>query len=186
MKIKRFFTKKILYRVALFVMATAIISYFFPDNKVKSYNYTIGKPWSYSLLTAPFDMPIKLDSASIKAKKDSINKAFIPVFKVDNETKTAALRKVNNPQVREILERLYNKGIIDNATFPGGKVTPQVRLIKNNIATPQTTAEMLTAKQAYEYIDSVTGASTDIRNLNLASIIEPNVVKDTVMSEKLL
>ena len=186
MKIKRFFTKKKLYRITLFVLAVAIISYFFPDNKVKSYNYTIGKPWSYSLLTAPFDMPVKLDSASIKAKKDSINKAFIPIFKVENETKAAALGKVQNQQVRDILERLYNKGIIDNATFPGGKVAPQVRLIKNNIAAPQTTAEMLTAKQAYEYIDSVTGASTDIRNLNLASIILPNVVKDTVMSEKLL
>ena len=122
MKIKRFFTKKKLYRITLFVLAVAIISYFFPDNKVKSYNYTIGKPWSYSLLTAPFDMPVKLDSASIKAKKDSINKAFIPIFKVENETKAAALGKVQNQQVRDILERLYNKGIIDNATFPGGKV----------------------------------------------------------------
>ena len=64
-----------LFKILLFVAAAAVIAYFFPGNSNREYVYTVGKPWSYSLLTAPFDMPVFLDSVTIKEKKDSIDTA---------------------------------------------------------------------------------------------------------------
>ena len=48
----------LLTRIGLFVSLVVIIVLLFPkDNKFK-YQYEIGKPWSYELITASFDFPI--------------------------------------------------------------------------------------------------------------------------------
>ena len=54
----------VIVRVLLAVGAIALISYFLPKENKIDYNYALGRPWNYSLLTAPFDIPINLDSAS--------------------------------------------------------------------------------------------------------------------------
>ena len=46
--------------------------------------------------------------------------------------------------------------------------------------------KMKTVKEAYEFVDSATGSNFDVRRLNLAQIIMPNIVLDTVMTERLL
>lgn len=82
-----------LFKILLFVAAAAVIAYFFPNDNNREYVYKVGKPWSYSLLTAPFDMPIFLDSATVKAKKDSIDKAFVLSSKSTGPLKTVHCRK---------------------------------------------------------------------------------------------
>ena len=51
----------VIVRVLLAVGAIALISYFLPKENKIDYNYALGRPWNYSLLTAPFDIPINLD-----------------------------------------------------------------------------------------------------------------------------
>ena len=85
-----------LFKILLFVAAAAVIAYFFPGNSNREYVYTVGKPWSYSLLTAPFDMPVFLDSVTIKEKKDSIDKAFVPIFKINKSIEKATIDKITS------------------------------------------------------------------------------------------
>ena len=65
-------SRQILSLAALFIAAVAVIYYFLPQNDSDSYNYEVNHPWSYALLTAPFDIPIHLDSVSAASIKDSI------------------------------------------------------------------------------------------------------------------
>ena len=55
MKINR--TKYIVMRLLLFVAASAIIFYLLPREERSKYTYEENRPWSYQLLTAPFDVP---------------------------------------------------------------------------------------------------------------------------------
>ncbi len=187
MNLKNNFDKKALFRIAIFIIAAIIIGYFYPENYDKDYKYTIGKPWTYSLLTAPFDMPIMPDSATVEHKTDSINKAFIPVCKVNQNTENEVIAKIDNEMVVNILQKIYKDGIIDSdITKNSSKIPDKIRIINGNIATSVSTKKMKTVKEAYEFVDSATGSNFDVRRLNLAQIIMPNIVLDTVMTERLL
>lgn len=187
MELKKKFDKKALFRIAIFIIAAVIIGYFYPEDYDRDYKYTIGKPWTYSLLTAPFDMPIMPDSATVVQKTDSINKAFIPVCKINENTETEVLAKIDNEMVVNILRKIYQDGIIDSdINKNSSKIPNKIRIIKGNVATSVSTQKMKTVKEAYEFVDSATGANFDVRRLNLAQIIVPNVVLDTITTERLL
>ena len=85
--------KETVVRLLLAVGAIALISYFIPHEDKVDYNYALGRPWNYSLLTAPFDIPINLDSASAEKQRDSINRAFVTSFKEDNSVDRRAVHE---------------------------------------------------------------------------------------------
>lgn len=191
--------KKLWYRIVLFVVSAAIMAYFYPDRDNLDFDYKIGKPWNYSLLTAPFDMPVMLDSATVKAKKDSIDNAFVPIYKRDKEIETSTINKISSyykvavltrdiGRLESTLDRLYGQGIVDNDTYEAirTKKLPMVRMLQNNSLHTVPTSDMISVKLAYSYVDSVMGNSVMMKNINLSQLIMPNVVKDTTTSEKYL
>ncbi len=191
--------KEIFFRIALFVAAAILIAYFYPDRDKIDYDYKVGRPWTYSLLTAPFDMPVMLDSATIKAKKDSIDKAFVPVFRVNKNVENATLTKISGyykvafnsgdlRRLESILRSLYHDGIVDNDVYDAIQENrlPSVRVLSNNVLTTVSTTNMVSVKIAYSYIDSAMHSSPIINNIDLAKILAPNVEKDKVTSERLL
>ena len=74
-------SRKSIFRSLLFIVSAAIIFYFLPRNDRQFYVYEMNRPWNYSLLTAPFDIPIHLDSIRAREIKDSIDNAFLPIYK---------------------------------------------------------------------------------------------------------
>ena len=70
-------------QVLLLLCAIAIVSLCLPKEHKFHYSYQIDKPWEYSLLTAPFDIPIELDTASASALRDSIVRNFVNVYSFD-------------------------------------------------------------------------------------------------------
>lgn len=71
--------RKLSLRALLFVAAVTLIVYFLPRTDKNHFIYEVNRPWSYALLTAPFDIPVHLDSASVALLKDSIDTNFEPV-----------------------------------------------------------------------------------------------------------
>ena len=69
-----------LVRSLLFVIAVVLLAYFFPRQGEKQYIFQEGRPWAYSLLTAPFDIPIYKDEARLQAERDSIMRDLRPIF----------------------------------------------------------------------------------------------------------
>ena len=59
-------------RTLIYLIGTLVTVYFLPRTTTSTYLYEKDRPWNYSLLTAPFDIPIHLDSLSIKAACDSV------------------------------------------------------------------------------------------------------------------
>lgn len=193
----------ILLRWVFAITAIAIISFFFPKEDSTGYNYTLGQPWTYTLLTAPFDIPINLDQDSKASIQDSINQAFVPIYKRDanileesiqdltNELAETSISEYNRNRVIEQAQQLYSDGIVDNSTFNliSKDSLPQVRFVVNNEAIPTSTASFRSVRGAYIALDS---ACNDFQTRQiLAKIVvsrylNPNIVYDSIESNRLL
>ena len=79
-------------RTILFMVSALIILYSLPRKSQRSYIYELNRPWAYSLLTAPYDIPINLDSVSAEHVRDSINSTFQPVYKRDAMIEQSAVK----------------------------------------------------------------------------------------------
>lgn len=203
---ERFFTKDSLLRTLLFVGAVVIIIGLMPRKDSHSYQYEMGKPWAYSLLTAPNDMPIYLDSISAKIVRDSITRTFIPVYQRDINTEKTTLAayatRVNNTsglnltpgernRLINALRKLLENGIVDQATYQ--KVTSgrlnDVRFIHDNTAITLPAENFLSARAAYSSLDSMFSDShlrAAIEHTAMSQFLVPNVVLDTVATKRLL
>ena len=121
-------------------------------NKLPSENHYVfeeGRPWSYALLTAPFDIPIHLDSLSAAKIRDSINTYFEPVFTRDitaektivsdyttrlNSTTGLDITPAQRNQIIREIRNIYDNGIVDRETYAkieAGEL-PSVRFIHDN------------------------------------------------------
>lgn len=186
-------------KTAIFAIATLVLFYFLPRSNERHFNYEVNRPWAYSLLTAPFDIPVQRDSLSLQQLRDSIDAAFIPVYKRIDEPKAklletvksaAELSQAEKARLVSVIDRIYNAGVVNQSTWTliaDGKL-PQVRFIDNSIATTSPTAGLLSQRMAYEEIDKAFADShikKAIQSIKLSSLLNPNVVPDTVGTKRL-
>ena len=202
---KKLFTKYSFIRAALFIVCVAVAVWLLPKKGANSYNYDLGKPWAYSLLTAPTDMPIYLDSISAQAVRDSINRAFRPVFVRDINIEKSAIAayatRVNStrdlglsPQERNklinTLRKFLEDGIVDQDTYRLIRANKlrEVRFIHDNTAISIPTDNYLSAREAYSALDSIYGDEhfrRAIEQTAFSQFLVPTVVKDTVATARL-
>lgn len=188
----------------MLVIAIAVVSFFFPSEDKFRYEYEQGKPWAYSLITAPFDMPINMDSVTARKTKDSIDAKFAPIFVRDSKVEKSNINRLYealnkdenvNPRVKyAIIEKvryIYGKGIVDNKTRDGlatGKI-PGMRRIVNNVAEYMPTQDIFSEREAYLYLDSVFGAQeyrTAMSNAKIADNLSPNIIYDSIGTRRVL
>lgn len=189
----------ILLRAALFIAAVTMIFLLRPTIKNNSYDFTVNRPWNYNLLTAPFDIPIRLDSVAEAQIRDSLDRTFEPVYyrntDIENDALqrfTAGLNQLNvasaTQRNRQILTAqlryIYNRGIISSDATNLGSV----RMITNNIISSKPTSAFLTMRGAYTAIDSAL-ANTSARQLiavsHLSEYIVPNILPDSAATARL-
>ncbi|MDE6811461.1 MAG: hypothetical protein K2J15_03835, partial [Muribaculaceae bacterium] len=208
---KKFFSRLNILRALLMIGATAIILLLVPRADHQSYSYELNQPWKYPLLTAEFDTPILRDSTSARQMKDSIEANFIPfaMFATDvagHQTELFSRHIINetNPGDAELLTRLvgeaYKRGIAASDLYDyiiKGNNT-KYRAMKesegNGDAVIQTYEglELLTQKEAFEYIDSIYAATTGKQRhqltaevaRTLTAALVPDVVLDSVTDQK--
>ena len=190
-------------RVLLAVGAIALISYFLPKENKIDYNYALGRPWNYSLLTAPFDIPINLDSASAARQRDSINRTFVAIYKHDTSVDRKAILELQQAlqgtslsgqkrnHLIESVRRIYVDGIVDNATYDriAAGALPEVRFVVNNVAEPTSTANMRSVRSAYAMLDSIfpdADTQTAIDRVRITRYLIPNVICDTAESKRMI
>lgn len=199
-------SRKILSLAALFIAAVAVIYYFLPQNDSDSYNYEVNHPWSYALLTAPFDIPIHLDSVSAASIKDSIDRNFEPIFYRDIASENAVIeqydkrlatitvegRHVSTGQRNYLvtqLRKLYNQGIAGSDVLAETKTDNVRMLTSGNSAVSVATASFLTPRDAYVKLDStIAGAGRELHEIitkaRLSEIMVPNIIPDTVQTDR--
>ena len=193
----------VIVRVLLAVGAIALISYFLPKENKIDYNYALGRPWNYSLLTAPFDIPINLDSASAARQRDSINRTFVAIYKHDTSVDRKAILELQQAlqgtslsgqkrnHLIESVRRIYVDGIVDNATYDriAAGALPEVRFVVNNVAEPTSTANMRSVRSAYAMLDSIfpdADTQTAIDRVRITRYLIPNVICDSAESKRMI
>lgn len=201
MKDKSFWAKCL-----LFVCSVFLIIYFQPETDENHYVYEVSRPWNYPLLTAPYDIPIHLDSISVRKVKDSIDRTFDPVYtrdtgmelrvendyarRLSNHASSSDERKSLNLLISQ-LKILYNRGIVDQATYAeieAGRM-PRVRFIVNNSAIPASTSGYMSVRQAYAALDSALrqhNLQGTLSPAELAAALQPNIIYDSIESGRIL
>lgn len=191
-------SKNITYLTLIFVVATAVVVYFMPGDSKHKYTYELNRPWNYELLTAPVDIPVYRDSATVNHMIDSIDRAMTPIFRIDENAQTrvaSAIRgskELSEPTRRQLLEivgRIYDGGIIDARTaaiIARGEL-PEVRLNIDNVNVARPTGSFLSQRDAYAHIDSVFRDSPErakVQSLDLSNLLNPNIIEDTKATEQ--
>lgn len=203
---KTLLSRQITLRILLFIAVVSVSVYFLPRTGENHYTFEEGRPWSYALLTAPFDIPIHLDSMSAARVKDSIDRNFEPVFTRDltaektiisdyttrlNAATDLNITPAQRNQIIKEIRKVYENGIVDRETY--AKIStgqlPAVRFIHDNVAISLPTSNYLSAFRAYEHLDSVL-KDRDVRQAisatQLSQTLHPNILVDSVTSRRLL
>lgn len=208
---KRIFTKISLLRGALIIGALIVILFFLPKTDHQSFSYELHQPWKYPLLTAPFDMPILRDSASLTSMRDSVNKSFVPFAKRHQDVAHANIERFRSfaaasvssaevTQIASILSQVYDRGVMDQGVYEiiSKQEHPRLRVSQDSSAMEETdvitveTKEMLSQGAAYKYIDSVYSTKTGGASHSLSpelskalnSCLVPNITLDTLADNK--
>lgn len=179
-----------------FAVVIAIVLLFPKENKF-NYDFEIGKPWNYELLTAPFNFPVYKSEEQVVKERNEILKNYIPYYVLDTtvyETQLKKLLRDNEIQLNksiiarnyliEKLQSIYSQGIISSEDYNN--------LLKNNKTNiycilPSRVSQIInidkiyTPQKAYEEI--VKNSPEDILSLNLQKYLVENLRYDSITSE---
>lgn len=179
-----------------FAVVIAIVLLFPKENKF-NYDFEIGKPWNYELLTAPFNFPVYKSEEQVVKERNEILKNYIPYYILDTtvyETQLKKLLRDNEIQLNksiiarnyliEKLQSIYSQGIISSEDYNN--------LLKNNKTNiycilPSRVSQIInidkiyTPQKAYEEI--VKNSPEDILSLNLQKYLVENLRYDSITSE---
>ncbi|WP_340076422.1 HDIG domain-containing metalloprotein [Leptobacterium sp. I13] len=210
---KSFFNKLyrnqgVIYKVFLFVIATALIVYLFPKGGKFKYEFQKGKPWQHENLYAPFDFAIYKTEEEIESEKIQVRDNHVDYYSYQNDIVTEVYqdfeksfsvyfkdtipfyqRKRLKEEGLEMLDKIYANGVIfvqkehDNGTI--------VYLIKNNEELTLTFGDFFELEELSPFISSQLRNTKDIAYLDIYynlffDIIRANVNYDENFTVKSL
>ena len=195
-------TIKNVTKLGLFIALVAIIVQLFPKDKQFKYQYEVGKPWSYELMTASYDFPIYKTEKQLDADKKELMENYSPYFQVDENVAAQQLNRwrsdwklKNNTDpkyfafVEKKLKTIYENGIISSLMYDRMKskgyksivVVKPSRLTENvsidELHTPKTAYEEILMDKPYFISDA------ELSNYNLNLYLVENLRYDSITSE---
>ncbi|MBB3188363.1 HD family phosphohydrolase [Microbacter margulisiae] len=189
-------------KVMLFVMAIVVIVAIFPRESHFNYNFAVGKPWRYGLVTASFDFPVYKNARQLQSEQDSVLRAFTPYYLLNDTLSGFELKQLKqslekmSPQVapqlaylKSALSTVYDKGIMPTDDY-NRLVSryPFVNIVRQNRASKSFLKDIFTVTSAYQYIVGNLPASFDknvFQSLNINSYIVPDLQYDAVISNQI-
>jgi len=184
-------------KIGLILCVIAIIVQFFPSQNKFSYQFEIGKPWSYELITAAFDFPIYKNDHEIDKEKKLLLKNFGIYFNADTTIAQKQIKKLVADQVKltgkepdylnyisSKFKEIYSKGIISaeymKKISENGSENIKC-ILPNRYTATRSVAEIRTPKTAYEEILYL--APEKIRDYNLNNYLIENLIYDSIATE---
>ena len=189
-----------LFRILIFLASTALLLFFLPHESANEYTYAVNRPWAYSLLTAPFDIPVHLDSVSAREVKDSIDAAFEPIYMRDltveksmvsqfgsrlNSTAREGLSPADRNRILAAVKQIYEDGIVESDDYDAIRAgrLQAVRFIHDNVSISMPTDGYKSVRAAYARLDSTFSDPRFRRALAAArpvDYLQPNILADTL------
>lgn len=191
-----------------------IILLFAPREQKFMYTFERGEVWHNELLVAPYDITILKPEAQLMAERDSVAEAVLPYYRMELEIGQNKVKawsqnfqalwtpRVSNSYesiIRHLLESIYEKGIIDDATdelfrnslYDNSNAIREVNLLideRNSIK--HSTSLFFTVKGAYQYILEEGMAKglelNQIKALGLENYLATNVFEDIVTRNRVV
>lgn len=100
-------------RIGLFLVVVAIIVALFPKENQFKYQFEVGKPWTYELITAAFDFPIYKSDLQIAKEREEVLKNYTPFFKLDTTVSSTQMKKLVADWQKNQTAPLYLKSIVE-------------------------------------------------------------------------
>ena len=189
-------------RIGLFIAVVVIIVLLFPKDKKFKYQYEIGKPWTYELVTASFDFPIYKTDEQLEADRQELLTSYTPYFQFDNEVASQQIskwladwnqRNPEEPTYKGYIERkltdIYKQGIVSAGMYEQllKDQRKNITVVDKNRRTETVSIdELYTPKTAYEEVihdrpNYVNNQEIGTYNLNLYLV--ENLRYDSITSE---
>lgn len=183
-------------------VAIAIVVLLMPRSTDNKMSYEPNRPWTHTLLTAQFDVPVYRTPDSARAMRDSIERGFTPYYIIDNTVHdridsalaaAAGLTDGQRRRLRRVVDGVYRDGVVAAAVADSTPDAMDYEVIMvrdpdgDDIYERRETAAMRTQRTAYLYIDSVIAdndARHAIQSIGLAGLIEPNVILDSEENDR--
>lgn len=196
-------TKKHLFVAAVFVTVIVAICLLLPREKSVNIEFTMGKPWRYEQLTAPFDFAITKSEAALQRERAEVLTSQRPYFTKDMTVERSAIDSFAVFHERELthlvnytlrkkiiaqIKNIYNNGIISSNSLDRlhNDSLHSIMLIEQNWAHPVAIDDLYTVQEAYEAlmaIDTTRRGRYALQHSNLNDFVLPNIRYDAAKSE---
>ncbi len=183
-------------KAGIFIFLAFIIIYSYPSQTKFKYNFEIGKPWAYGLITAQFNFPIYKSDAQIEKEKTDILKQYTPYYKIDNKKIESKKKEIDNLSVSnkaksyiyESLRMVYEAGILSATEYNKLQDEDKKEIViidENRMTRNVVLSEIYTQKTAYESIISKAGyfLQNELKNVGLNLFLSDNLEFDKNTSE---
>lgn len=198
MKLK-FFSDNLhnILKALLFVGVIIIISYLLPNQETFKYQFDIGKPWSYELITASFDFPIYKSDVQVQQEKTALLKSFVPYFKLDTSVMSIQYEKFTQDYMQKKGEEhnfdkfihnkfhtIYDHSIIAADQYQKLKadnISEINCIMPNKVIRIIKVEDLYSPKMAYQ--EFVKSSPSEINTYNLHLYLIENLKYDSVISE---
>ena len=183
-----------------FILAFAIMLFFFPNEGKFKYDYKIGGHWMYETLEASIDFPILKTEAELMKERAEIADRIIPYYTFDGTVQSkveteliqafsAIVDKRTSNFIVSSVSQIYSKGIVSSKDLPsidGEKLNEQFISVSKNgeiidmnlggLYNPHQAALELTDRISLNFnketCDKVSAS------INFEQILEPNLIFD--------
>ena len=187
--------------IILSVVSVLLTVYSMPASHKEKYSYTVGKPWTYNVLIAPFSFSVEKSDRVWQAEADSVRASFAPYFSRNAAVGENALAQFDKfyadslskvvwedsyNALRLRLEKVYRDGIISAADEEILSGKELFRTYEGNTSVFVQTASIRNVRDAYRYVTDAEVYVYDRYMLlehNLEDFIQPNLQYDATLSE---
>ena len=187
--------------IILSVVSALLTVYFMPAGRQEKYTFTVGKPWTYDVLIAPFNFSIQKSDDVWQAEADSVKASFAPYFSRNAGVADAALAQFDKfyqdslskvvweesyRALRRRLEKVYRDGIISTADEEVLSGKQLFRVYEGNTSSFVQTSSVRSIRDAYRLVTDAEIYAYDRYTLlqhNIEQYIQPNLIYDEARSE---
>ena len=191
-----------------FVCLAFVVMLLAPRSRSFQYLFSSGKPWSYDLITAPYDFPIYKSAEQLQMEQDSIRQETLPVYTFDRDLMARKLNQLHDNYERNFSQTLdrsyylflkaelrtyYTRGIIQATALSSLREKNRLEVMllgDDNVLSRTPVTQFYSLKEVYDMIFEKAEKSglqrAELQKLSVASYLEDNVRYEKEYSEKVL
>lgn len=182
--------------IGLFIATIVIIILLFPTENKFIYQFEVGKPWTYELMTASYDFPIYKSKNQINEEREKVLTDYSPFFRTDTSVvslqivkllsdrqKSDGISPMNAAFITKKMNQIYAKGVMsmkDYNNLISEKRQTISNILPNRVTKKYTLPEIYTPRSAYEEL--LRDAPEILKTYNLNGYIKENLEYDSTTS----